>query len=123
VNRLVIASVTALCLCGAAGLPAAAQAPDQDVTSQSPPPPPEPQFLDMSAIPAITPDRVMKAQQALQRKGFDPGPVDGILGPMTREAVRKYQDRYGIKPTGELDNQTLYALGGAELASRPGGSQ
>jgi peptidoglycan hydrolase-like protein with peptidoglycan-binding domain len=118
VNRLVIASVTALCLCVAAGLPAAAQAPDQDVTSHAPPPP-EPKFLDMSAVPALTPDRVMKVQQALHRKGFDAGPIDGILGPMTKEAVRKYQERYGMNPSGEIDNQTLYALGGAELASRP----
>ena len=122
-NRLVIASVSAFCLCVAAELPAAAQAPDQDVTSQSPAPPAEPKYLDMSAIPALTPDRVMKVQQALQRKGFDAGPIDGILGPMTKEAVRKYQDRYGIKASGEIDNQTLYALGGAELASRPDGDQ
>jgi peptidoglycan hydrolase-like protein with peptidoglycan-binding domain len=120
VNRLVIASVTAMCLCVAASLPAAVQAQTQDVTSQ--PPPAEPKYLDMSAVPALTPDRVRKVQQALARKGFDAGPIDGILGPMTKEAVRKYQDQYGIKPTGEIDNQTLYALGGAELASRPDGN-
>lgn len=72
-------------------------------------------LIDMSAIPSLTSDRIQQVQQALQRKGFDPGPIDGVLGPMTREAVRGYQDRYGMPATGEIDNQTLYALGGAEL--------
>ena len=76
-------------------------------------------LIDMSAIPTLSPERVSQVQQALQRKGFDPGPVDGVPGPMTREAVRGYQDRYGMPATGEIDNQTLYALGGAELAGRP----
>jgi peptidoglycan hydrolase-like protein with peptidoglycan-binding domain len=75
--------------------------------------------LDMSAIPTLSPARVIQVQQALQRKGFDPGPIDGVPGPMTREAVRGYQDRYGMPATGEIDNQTLYALGGTELAGRP----
>ena len=56
----------------------------------------------------------------MQKKGFDPGPIDGVLGPRTREAVRNFQEKYGISST-EIDNQTLYALGGVELASRPEG--
>ena len=76
-------------------------------------------LLDMSAIPTLSPERIMQVQQALQRKGFNPGPIDGVIGPMTREAVRSYQDRYGMPATGEIDNQTLYALGGTELAGQP----
>jgi peptidoglycan hydrolase-like protein with peptidoglycan-binding domain len=76
-------------------------------------------LLDMGAIPTLSAERVLQVQQALQRKGFDPGPIDGVLGPMTREAVRAFQDRYGMPATGEIDNQTLYALGGAELAVSP----
>jgi peptidoglycan hydrolase-like protein with peptidoglycan-binding domain len=74
-------------------------------------------LLDMNAIPTLNSQWILKVQQALQRKGFDPGPIDGVFGPMTREAVRGYQDRYGMPATGELNNQTLYALGGTELAS------
>jgi hypothetical protein len=76
-------------------------------------------LLDMSAKPTLNPQRILRVQQALQQKGFDPGPIDGVLGPITREAVRAYQERYGIPATGELDNQTLYALGGADLAGDP----
>ena len=75
--------------------------------------------LDMDAVPSLTPDGVRQVQQALQKRGYDPGPIDGILGPQTKEAVRKFQDFYGIKARGEIDNQTLYALGETQLAGRP----
>ena len=101
-------------------LVAALLCPIQSGTAQESPAAPQPRkLLDMSAIPTLSPERILKVQQALQRKGFNPGPIDGVLGPMTREAIRSYQDRYGIPATGEIDNQTLYALGGTELASQP----
>jgi peptidoglycan hydrolase-like protein with peptidoglycan-binding domain len=67
----------------------------------------------MDAVPILTPDYVRKVQLALQRKGVNPGPLDGIFGPLTKEAVRSFQDRYGIK----IDNQTLFALGEVDLAN------
>jgi peptidoglycan hydrolase-like protein with peptidoglycan-binding domain len=72
--------------------------------------------LDMDAVPSLNEDKVRRAQQALQTKGFDPGPIDGIIGPRTEDAIRSFQDRYGIKASAKLDNQTLYALGAADLA-------
>lgn len=33
---------------------------------------------------------VRELQQALQQSGYDPGPVDGIMGPRTKAALRKY---------------------------------
>jgi peptidoglycan hydrolase-like protein with peptidoglycan-binding domain len=72
-------------------------------------------LLDMNEVPTLSPQWILRVQQALQRKGFNPGPIDGVFGPMTRDAVRDYQDRFGMPATGELDNQTLYALGGTEL--------
>lgn len=76
--------------------------------------------LEMGAVPTLNPDKIRQVQQALQNKGFDPGPIDGIFGPKTKEAVRNFQDRYGMKADGEIDNQTLYALGKPELAGQPG---
>jgi peptidoglycan hydrolase-like protein with peptidoglycan-binding domain len=67
--------------------------------------------LDMSAVPDLDRDEVRKVQTALQAKGFDPGSPDGRLGGETRAAVKKFQDRFGIKATGAIDNQTLFALG------------
>jgi hypothetical protein len=36
-----------------------------------------------------------------------------------QEAVGKFQDFYGIKASGEIDNQMLYAPGETQLAGRP----
>jgi hypothetical protein len=49
---------------------------------------------------------VRAAQQALQDKGFDPGPIDGIKGPRTTEAVRDFQQKQNLTVTGQLDAQT-----------------
>ncbi len=73
--------------------------------------------LDMNATPTLNQDQVRRVQQALQKKGVAPGPVDGVVGPLTKAAVRKFQDRYGIDANGEINNQTLFALGEADLAS------
>ena len=80
-------------------------------------PAPDVSKLDMSAMPSLNPDQVRRVQQALQKKGFAPGPIDGILGPITKGAVRKFQDSFGIRASGEIDNQTLFALGEADLAA------
>ena len=61
-------------------------------------------------------DGVRRVQQVLKDKGFDPGPINGRKGPRLQNAVRAIQKRYGIASNG-IDNQTLLALGQAELAS------
>ena len=49
-----------------------------------------------SAAPAArperspTPEHVREVQQALANAGYDPGPIDGIFGPRTKSALRKY---------------------------------
>lgn len=72
--------------------------------------------VNMDAVPFLTPDSIRKVQLALQKKGINPGPIDGKFGPLTKQALRSFQDRYGIKSSGEADNQTLFALGEVDLA-------
>ena len=74
--------------------------------------------LQEAAVPSLTVEGIRQVQQALAKKGFDPGPIDGVLGPQTEQALRKFQDYYGIKVTGRIDNQTLYALGEGVLAGQ-----
>ena len=95
-------------------LPAAAQPTHSHQTTQFT------RQLDMNAVPDLNEEKIRQIQQALHEKGFEPGPADGILGARTKRAVRDFQDRYGITVSGELDNQTLYALGAPELAGQPG---
>jgi hypothetical protein len=74
--------------------------------------------LDVTRVPALSRDGVRRVQQALKDKGFDPGPVNGVTGARLKDAVNAFQARYGIGSNGEVDNQTLLALGEAELASQ-----
>ena len=56
-------------------------------------------------------DEVKQAQQSLKDKGLDPGPVDGVDGPKTHEAVRQYQKQQNLLADGQLGPQTLDSLG------------
>ena len=55
-------------------------------------------------------DRIIAAQMALARLGLSPGSIDGLTGPRTRAAVKVFQTRHGLPPTGELDSETLLRL-------------
>ena len=50
------------------------------------------------------------AQEALKTQGFDPGPVDGQMGPRTRTAISDYQRRENLPVTGMLDDATMAKL-------------
>lgn len=51
------------------------------------------------------------AQTRLARQGYYRGSIDGAYGPGTATAVRVFQARFGMQPSGQLDVQTLGALG------------
>jgi rare lipoprotein A len=60
--------------------------------------------------PALSPDQVKQAQEALKLEGLHPGAIDGVVGPRTRQALRAYQAREGLPPTGVLDDPTFHRL-------------
>lgn len=49
-------------------------------------------------------DTVSGIQARLNNLGCDAGRVDGIDGPLTRAAVRAFQERHDLPPTGEPDD-------------------
>ena len=60
----------------------------------------------------LPPDQVIaNVQAALQQQGYYRGEVDGLLGPLTREAVANYQRDHGLYTTSAIDEPTLLALG------------
>lgn len=60
----------------------------------------------------LTPDQVIVNVQAqLQRDGYYAGPVDGLLGPMTRRAIAAFQADNGLAVTSAIDEPTLATLG------------
>lgn len=56
-------------------------------------------------------DTVKTLQSALISKGFNPGPVDGIFGPVTEAAVKAFKTSVGLTVNGIVDVQTWTALG------------
>ncbi len=54
---------------------------------------------------------VKTMQQKLKNWGYYKGSVDGIFGSKTREAVKYFQRKNGLKVDGIVGNQTLKALG------------
>ncbi|MFH1768963.1 MAG: peptidoglycan-binding protein [Candidatus Omnitrophota bacterium] len=53
---------------------------------------------------------VRKVQKALGDAGFNPGPIDGKLGPRTTKAIKKFQESMRIKPDGIVDPKTWINL-------------
>jgi hypothetical protein len=61
---------------------------------------------------AEPPDKVIADVQAeLQQMGYYTGEVDGLLGPLTREALTAYQADQGLTQTAAIDEPTLDSLG------------
>ena len=58
----------------------------------------------------IGPAEVRRAQQALASLGFDPGPVDGVVGPRTRAAITAYERQAGLPQTGRITRALLQRL-------------
>ena len=69
--------------------------------------------LSLAAVPVLAQGHatIRDVQQALKDKGVDPGPVDGVNGPLTKAAVKKYQDQQNLNEDGRLGPKTLDALG------------
>lgn len=72
--------------------------------------------LSLGAL-AVSPEgfaasaRVAALQVGLRAHGFDPGPVDGVRGPLTAGALVAFQRKHRIRATGRLGPVTRRALG------------
>jgi peptidoglycan hydrolase-like protein with peptidoglycan-binding domain len=49
-------------------------------------------------------------QAALMLLGYNPGKIDGMYGSQSIEAVKRFQAKYGIEATGEVNNVTYKKL-------------
>jgi peptidoglycan hydrolase-like protein with peptidoglycan-binding domain len=105
-KKLVIAAIAAATLPMVAALPVTAQ--------QATPPQTQPGASQSNPAINLSPDQIKQLQQALNDNGFDAGEVDGRLSAQTSNALRKFQTRLGIEPTGRVDAQTLKAVGMAD---------
>jgi hypothetical protein len=56
--------------------------------------------------------RLRSAQLRLLYRGFEPGPIDGVMGNVTRNALRRFQKQEGLAVTGNLDATSEARLAG-----------
>jgi len=62
-------------------------------------------------IGALDPlDQVSGVQSRLINLGFDPGTIDGVLGPRTESAIAAFQRKHDLEPTGRSDSPTQQKL-------------
>jgi peptidoglycan hydrolase-like protein with peptidoglycan-binding domain len=62
----------------------------------------------VKSLPVAT---IKAAQQALSKDGLYKGKIDGMIGPMTTNAVKAFQKKEGLKVDGIIGPKTLKALG------------
>jgi len=67
-------------------------------------------------VPAPDPT-VSAVQTRLTQLGYYNGPADGVYGPLTRDAVARYQTNLNLPVTGNLSNGILQSLGVPGLAN------
>jgi putative peptidoglycan binding protein len=65
----------------------------------------------VESAPAGSGSVVADVQSELAREGYDPGPIDGVAGSMTREAIAEYQRDHGLAPTGRINGSLLRSMG------------
>jgi lytic murein transglycosylase len=61
-------------------------------------------------LKTLTRSQTRALQNALNQKGFDCGPADGLMGPATRSAVRRYQRSVDLPGDGFADLELLQRL-------------
>lgn len=101
IRPLAIAAALALAGCAAESEPPPSVA--------APPTAPAP-LAPATVPPAAVDASVRDAQSHLRRLGYYRGPVDGIWGPETEEALQRFQRDRGLPADGTLGDQTLSAL-------------
>jgi peptidoglycan hydrolase-like protein with peptidoglycan-binding domain len=108
---------TTLLLAGCAGAPESGKTVTPPATTtpspSRPPGAPPPVFRPQANEPPPAIDEGMSSfelQERLNQLGYKVGTVDGVLGPRTVEALKKYQSDNNLPPTGALDVQTIKKL-------------
>ena len=63
---------------------------------------------EADAVPKET--DLKQIQSALKKAGFDPGPIDGKMGPRTKETIKEFQKSKGLVQNGKVGPKTWREL-------------
>ena len=116
-NSLSVLFVGALFLAGCAGAPETPSAPATPPPQPTrPPPAPAAQPRTQQPDPAASAEgmTVFEMQERLNELGYKLGTVDGVAGPRTVEALKKFQSDNKLSPTGTIDADTIKKLRSAK---------
>jgi peptidoglycan hydrolase-like protein with peptidoglycan-binding domain len=103
-NNIVLAvSAVVLVGCTAASPPAPQPAP----AAASRPTPAQTEAQAATRDSSATRDDIKGVQGRLTRDGFYHGPIDGVWGPATSDALSNYQRAHNLAVTGKLNTETL----------------
>ena len=75
--------------------------------------------VDGSLREGSTGTKVKELQEALKAKGFNPGPIDGVFGSGTVQAVIAFQKFQGLKADGVVGSETWKALTSTPTPTAP----
>lgn len=102
-RRIVQSLVSAAGLTLALGATAAEHAPQQGAGNAG-------GQQNEAASMSLSKDIVERIQKALNDRGYQAGPVDGVWGKTTQSALRRFQQDQNLDATGKVDAQSLAAL-------------
>lgn len=81
-----------------------------DTGTLEPPPVNIDAVLNRLATNELTSSDVRNVQTELKRRGFDPGPIDGIAGKRTLAALNAYRQSLQLSPARVISRQTTSVL-------------
>jgi len=64
----------------------------------------------VQSVDVLTPVSVEMLQRILNREGYNAGPVDGVIGQSTIDALKRFQRAYNLEPTGTQTPETITLL-------------
>ena len=70
-----------------------------------------PSYYNRSVYRGYSGSTVARVQERLARSGYYRGPIDGVMGPRTRYAIRVYERRHGLPADGIIDRRLLATMG------------
>ena len=85
-------------------------APAEAKPEVAPPPPPPAEEQPPAKLAPLDRKGVQEIQTRLQAMGINPGPIDGVAGPLTQGAARRYQATKGRPENGNVDSALLQRL-------------
>ena len=104
-----------------APLPAAPPPAAKEPVKATPESPPSASQIPSTPEPRsapLTPDEIRELQGKLKAAGFDPGAIDGVVGPQTRSALRSYAQSRSLQ-NAEATRDLLVRLNAEAAQQRP----